>query len=178
MPTPPDREATITTEDVLASFDVKKRNRYYALEAHAATIGQFIHKNGAIDIARKNLYAYINNPRKASGSGHDTIIYSYRPSVSKDKVENLFYTLQQKHAEYQKELNALKSEIKSRIANDEIDKSKAYDVAYKEYSDIENKLYNEFRIYQQEEQKRVQNLKIVIPNSLKEIYDEISQLGK
>ena len=90
----------------------------------------------------------------------------------------MFCTLQQKHADYQKELNSLKSEIKSRIANDDIDKSKAYDVAYKEYSSKEQKIFNEFRVWLQEEQKRVQALKIVIPNSLKAIYDEVSQFGK
>ena len=178
MPKCPEKESSMTTDDVLALFDIKKRNRYYTLEAHAATLGQFIHKDGAIDKARKNLYDKINNPRKITGSGHDTIIYSYEPSVSNEDVEKLFYTLQQKHADYQKELNSLKSEIKSRIANDDIDKSKAYDVAYKEYSSKEQKIFNEFRVWLQEEQKRVQALKIVIPNSLKEIYDEVSQFGK
>lgn len=178
LPIVPSRENPLTADDVIALFDIKKRNRYYELEAHAATIGTFIHKGGSIDVARKKLYEKINNPRKVNGSGHDTIIYSYSPSLGVDKVEGLFYTLQQQHSKYQQELNAIKSEIKSRIDNDTIDKTKAYDSAYKEYCTVESKIYNEYLLWKQREQKRVQNLKIVIPNSLKDIYDSISQLGK
>ena len=51
-------------------------------------------------------------------------------------------------------------------------------VHHQEYSSKEQKIFNEFRVWLQEEQKRVQALKIVIPNSLKAIYDEVSQFGK
>jgi len=177
LPVYPTSEPVLTEADVLATFDIKKRNRYYALEAHAATVGEFVHKDMAIDKARKKMYDKMNNPRMASGSGNDTLIYSYEPSVSKEDVEKLFYTLQQTQAKYQSELNSLKSEIKSRITNDTIDKQHAYDKAYAEASAMDNDIRNKFLVWRTEEQKRVAGLKIVIPNSLKDIYEEISQLG-
>lgn len=178
LPNAPKRDDDMTEADVLALFDIKKRNHYYELEAKAASIGQFIHKNGAIDSARKTYYEKISSPHNIANGCNDTIIYSYEPSISKEQVEELFYTLQQKHTKIQKELNSIKSEIKSRIANDGIDKQKAYNEAYEKYSNEYQKCYNDYNLWKQSEQKRISALKIVIPNSLKEIYDEIANLGK
>ena len=178
LPTAPDCPIELTEADVLALFDIKKRNRYYELEAQAAAIGQFIHKNGTIDSARKTYYEKLSNPHCITGSGNDTIIYSYEPSIDKDSVETLFYGLQQKHSDIQKELNSLKSEIMSRIANDNIDKQKVYIETYEKYSKEYQAIFNDFILWRQSEQKRITALKIVIPNSLKVIYDEIANLGK
>lgn len=177
-PDVPVRETTMTEDDAIASFDIKKRNRYYYLEAQASTIGQFIHKNGAIDSARKFYYEKMNNPRRTSGSGLDTLIYTYSPSIEKERIEDLFYTLQQKHATFQSELNQLKSEIKSRVMNDEIEKNKAYEDALKEYTDKSSKIHSQYSTWQAEELKRVSALKIVIPNALKDIYESIALRGK
>ena len=178
LPTAPDCPIELTEADVLALFDIKKRNRYYELEAQAAAIGQYIHKNGTIDSARKTYQEKLSNPHCITGSGNDTIIYSYEPSLDKDSVETLFYGLQQKHRDIQKELNSLKSEIMSRIANDNIDKQKVYNETYEKYSKEYQAIFNDFILWRQSEQKRITALNIVIPNSLKVIYDEIANLGK
>lgn len=176
--TPPSVEAVITEDDVISTFDVKKRNRYYSLEAQAATIGQFIHKDGSIDRARKEYYNRINNPRSTTGQGKDTIIYSYYPSIEGYKIDDMFYSLQQKHATYQKELNSIKSEIKNKISNDEIEKTKAYAEAYNAYITKENGYHNQYTAWKAQETKRVAGLRIIIPNSLKDIYYEVSMQGK
>ena len=174
----PKRERILTEDDVIASFDIKKRNRYYYLEAQAATIGQFIHKNGSFDIARKYYYEKIKNPRKVSGSGCDTIIYSYSPSVSKEDIEDVFYKLQQKHTKYQSELNSIKSEIKSRVTNDTIEKTQRYNSEYNKYSESQKMYYNEYEEWKSSELKRISSLKIIIPNSLKDIYNKVNNIGK
>lgn len=178
MPTEPTLERTITEDDVLSLFDVKKRNRYYYLEALSATIGQAIHKNGSIDSARKALYEKISHPRYTTGSGLDTIIYTYEPSISTEKVEDMFYSLQQKHAEYQSELNSIKSEIKSRITNDEIEKTNKFESELSAYNATRREVYAKYSAWKAEEQKRIYALKIIIPNALKGIYDKVSSTGK
>lgn len=178
LPDVPMREGTITEDDVISGFDVKKRNRYYYLEAMAATIGQFIHKNGPIDIARKQYYDKLTHPRSTSGTGLDTLIYTYSPSVDKKEIEDTFYSLQQKHASFQSELNGIKSEIKSRITNDDIDKDNRYEKALKEYHDAENDVFAQYNTWKTEESKRIAALKIIIPNSLKDIFEEIASTGK
>lgn len=168
------KEAVIDENDVIASFDIKKRNRYYYLEAMAATIGKFIHKGGRIDMARKEYYDKLTHPRQTIGTGNEMLIYTFKPSLDKGEIEEKFYGLQQLHASYQSELNSIKSEIQSRITNDEIDKTKAYEIAYEEYSKVYDAIVNKFNTWKAEEQKRVAALKIIIPDALKLIYEEVS----
>lgn len=174
----PRMEDVLTEDDVIASFDIKKRNRYYSLEAQAATIGQLIHKNCAIDKSRKTYYEKLSHPRHMIPNGADTLIYSYKPSVPKEVVENLFYALQQKHADYQSELNSIKSEIKSRITNDSIEKKQRFEVAVKEYNNRESEVFNEYSSWKASESKRIASLKIIIPNALKDIFDKVASTGK
>jgi hypothetical protein len=178
IPKLPQRETPITEDEVIALFDIKKRNRYYWLEAMAATIGQIIHKNGSFDKARKYYYEKLSHPRNAVGTGNDMIIYTYSPSIGKTEIEDAFYGLQQKHSTYQSELNSIKSEIKSRMTNDEIDKNKKYEDEYQKYSEEYSKIVNQFNTWKAEEQKRIAALKIVIPNAIKSIFDNIAATGK
>ena len=178
LPNVPVREDTLTEDEVVADFDIKKRNRYYYLETHAATIGQFVHKGGAIDLARKVYYDKLQNPRRTSGSGLDTLIYTYSPSISKEKIEDTFYALQQKHSAYQSELNQLKSEIKSRVTNDDIEKNKKYEQECKEYKDATKEVFNAYSTWKANELKRISSLKIIIPNALLDIYNKVVSTGK
>lgn len=172
----PKMEKELTEDDVIGLFDVKKRNRYYYLETQASTIGLLIHKNGQFDTARKVYYNKLSHPRYMASCGQDIIIYTYTPSVSKEELENTFNNLQQKHQEYQSELNSIKSEIKSRITNDSIEKKQRFENSSKEFLSKENDIYNEYSSWKAREAKRIANLKIIIPNSLKPIFDEITSL--
>lgn len=173
LPAAPVCEKVITEDDVIAEFDVKKRNRYYYLEAMAATIGQFVHKNGSIDLARKNYYEKLRKPRSTSGEGLNTLIYTYTPSIDKEEIEKMFYSLQQKHTKFQSELNSIKSEIQSRITNDCIDKNSKYESEMKEYKAKEMVYFSEYNTWKVKEQKRIASLRIIIPNALQEIYNEV-----
>lgn len=59
-----------------------------------------------------------------------------------------------------------------------LQKDNAYKAAYTEYSAKMHEIENECNIYKDEELVRIQNLKIVIPNSLESIYKKIQSLGK
>lgn len=178
VPSLPMCEKHLTEDDVIASFDIKKRNRYFWLEAMCATIGQIIHKDGSLDKARKYYYDKLTHPRHAIGTGNDMLIYTYTPSIDKKEIEDTFYGLQQKHNMYQSELNSIKSEIKSRITNDEIDKNHKYEDAYQKYTEEYGKLNVQFNSWKAEELKRIASLKIVIPNALKDIFEEVASTGK
>jgi len=178
LPKAPSPVVQLTEDDVIATFDIKKRNRYYYLEAMASAIGDFIHKNMPLDLARKKFYDVISHPRRLVGTGQDTLIYSYSTSIGKEELENTFSELQQKHSSYQKELNSIKSEILSRISNDNIDKTREYEDSIKEYNNKLSEIQSGYSKWMAENQKKMTSLKIIIPNSLKTIYDEIANLGK
>ena len=169
----PNRGSYLTEEEVIASLDIKERNRYLSLEAMSASIGGYIHKGGPIDCARRDLFKRMSNPTDTSGTGSDLVITTYTSSIDKDKVENVFRSLQKKHEKYQQELNAMKSEITSRILNHKIEVDAEYARKCSEYSDRMEKYRSEFEAWRSAEVKRVGKLKIVIPNNLKEIYDEM-----
>jgi hypothetical protein len=170
-------EMPITENDVMATFDIKKRNRYYYLEAMVAEIGNFIHKGCPLDKARRRFYEIVSEPTLIGTLGQDTVIHSYSGSVSKEELESMFFKLQKKHASYQKELNSIKSEIDSRIMNDSIDKSKKYEDELMKWQSIKDKAESEFNSWKAENQKKISALRIVIPNALKDVYDEVASLG-
>ena len=133
VPDAPCSESPITESDVVATWNIKKRNRYYYLDTLCATIGQVIHPNGSFSNARKQMYNIINNPRTTSGSGRDMVIYERTASLDEKEVENTFMSLQNQYRKYQAELNSLKHEVEEAVTNDKFTKDEAYRKANSEY---------------------------------------------
>ena len=99
----------IRAEDLIAEMNVKERNRYFTLEAIAATIGKYIHPGGKFSDAREELLTKTMKPYTADGIGkRDTLIYSHTASVSQEKVEEVFFELQKIHRQNERELNRIK----------------------------------------------------------------------
>ena len=102
----------IRAEDLIAEMNVKERNRYFTLEAIAATIGKYIHPGGKFSDAREELLTKTMKPYTADGTGKDTLIYSHTASVSQEKVEEVFFELQKIHRQNERELNRIKFALK------------------------------------------------------------------
>ena len=102
----------IRAEDLIAEMNVKERNRYFTLEAIAATIGKYIHPGGKFSDAREELLTKTMKPYTADGIGKDTLIYSHTASVSQEKVEEVFFELQKIHRQNERELNRIKFALK------------------------------------------------------------------
>ena len=86
--------------------------------------------------------------------------------------------LQQTYREYQAELNSIKHEIEEKVNKDTAEKNIAYAEACKTYSDTMKVLDAELTRKRKEAVTAASNLKIVIPDSLKDIYEKVSKLGK
>lgn len=162
----------------LNSLDIKTRNRYLTLQTICAVYGQFIHPKMPMDKAKKYLQTRLNEPVEVTGSGRDSLVYYFTPSVDQAKVDEVYYQLQAKHRAAQAEFNKLKHEYE--IAAD----------AYKQkYIDANEEILAQRRLlqdrylnqYNQEHQEmivRIRGLKIQIPDHLKEIYETVNKLGK
>ena len=118
------------------------------------------------------------NPIKSEGEGRDTVLYKYSPSVNLTEVEETFFKLQAKYREIQARLNGMKHLCELAMQKDQLQKTEAYKIADNDYSAKMHEIENECNIYKEEELAKVQNLKIVIPNSLESIYKKIQSLGK
>lgn len=178
VPERPERESYITSDDVIATFNIKQRNRYYYLEAYCATIGEYIHPSGTFAQEREQLHKIMHEPRTVSGNGRDTLIYSRTPSLPVDQVENTFMELQQTYREYQAELNSIKHQIEETVNKDTAQKNIEYSEKLSAYKTEMITIDAELTRKRKEAVTAASNLKIIIPDSLKEIYDEIKELGK
>jgi hypothetical protein len=177
-PEPPQRERYLTEDDVVSTWGIKQRNRYYYLESLCATIGSYIHPEGVYARERENLYKVLSEPNTIQGSGRDTVIYSKIPSISKTEVEDTFIELQAMYRSYQAELNSLKYSVESELNKDKTEKNLKYESELEEYKNSMSLINAQLKSKIHEAAIAAQNLKIIIPDSLKPIYDRIQQLGK
>lgn len=174
IPESPKKQDPLTEKEYYASLPIKERNRYYQLEATAAVIGKFIHPDGAFAKARKALKDKNLKPKKVDGIGRDSVIYSFLPTISMKEVDDMFFTLQRRHREVQAELNTIKYACKEAIHKSKQAVIKEYEIQREEYHKKMDLLYTQFCKYQEQETNRIGKLKIVIPDSLVDIYKEIS----
>ena len=170
--------------EIINSWDINKRNKYYKLEAFASTYGKYIHINRPFSNARKTLHNVVSNPIITEGTGRDLIIYYRTPTISSEEVDKKFYSLESKYRTYEKELNKLKAEIKESCNNEDLQKSQKYqdDLAEyrKEYEEYTNKLYklkDEFKAWKVLKKDEISRLKIAIPSEHTETLQYVRELG-
>lgn len=178
-----DIKKPITEDEYIAEhFDLKKRSTYYNLETLCSTIGEAIHPNGSFSNARKEFIKVVNNPVSAvvnpnNGNG-DSYVYTYKPTVELNDVENKFFELQNLQREYQKEFNSLKYEIEQAVKDDEIRYNKEHKIAVEKCA-IDLKNFNvTVQDYVVKKRNEISNYKIIIPDNLKDIYEYVSHIGK
>lgn len=183
-PSHPKDPEVITEQDVMNTWDINKRNKYLRLEAFAATYGKYIHPDGAFSKARKRAHEVVNKPITKEGVGRDMVLYYSDLTVDPQVIDSTFMSLQDQYRSYEKELNQMKAELKESV-NDLT--RKAYekyqlDVAHwkeqqKLYSSELGKLQSEWVKWRTDELERISQLKITIPDALKDIFRVIQKAG-
>lgn len=168
----------LTEAEWLDTLDIKTRNKYLTLQTICAVYGQFIHPKMPMDTAKKHLQTRLNEPIEVVGSGRDSLIYYFTPSVEQTKVDEVYYQLQSKHRAAQAEFNKLKHEYE--VAADEY-RQKQIDAneEIRIQNDALTKEYiNQYQKEHQEMTVKIRGLKIQIPDHLKDIYETVNKLGK
>ena len=177
-PEAPKRGHVLTETEYYASLPIKERNRFYQLETEAAVLGKYIHPDGHLSDARKELKDKLQHPLEVDGKGRDALIYIYTPTVFIVEVDNVFFELQKKHREIQAQLNAMKYSCEQAI-NESINKvNTEYMAASQKYQAELEGVLGAFKTWKDEKSQEYSKLKIVIPNSLLGIYNTINSLGK
>lgn len=166
----------VTEKDYLNTLSIKDRNRYYEVETYASVFGKFIHVDGPFYESRKIMLEKMHNPSEISGDGHDTIVYDYKPSVHSEKVDKVFFKLNEKYRSYQAELNAIKHTMQDWITKTNNDNELEYQDNYRKYLAEVDIINSKFKTWKNNELKKVSNLKIVIPNALQDIYELVNKL--
>ena len=172
----PQCEDYLTEQDVIESWTVAEQEDYLSLETVCAVVGKYIHPNGPLSKAKTELSNRINKPVTTECSGRDTIIRRYYPECTEEEVNNLFFSLQKNHREYQARLNGIKHKIDMTIREDIQKKDEAYKKALQEYNNKANELLVADKLTREEKHKEIEALKIVIPNDLKAVYDNLTSM--
>lgn len=174
----PKCDRPLTEKEYYDSLSVKDRNRYYSLETKAAVLGKYIHPDGELSKARKDFSNKLQNPISVSGSGRDSVIYKYEPEYNIEAIEKLFFELQKEHRSVQAELNGMKHLCEQAIRKSEIEAQAKHMRDIEKHKEQCAELHNNYEKYIQNKRKEIESLKIVIPNSLKSIYEKVNSLGK
>ena len=179
----PDSERDVTEQDIINTWDINKRNKYLRLEAYASTIGNYIHPGKNVknyNDARRAMHHAVNNPITKEGSGRDTVLYYSETTVDPDVVDAQFLKMQDMHRSYEKELNAMKAELKETVNNTNQQRYNEYQVkidAYyaeqREYKAWQNEMRNKLNKWKVPETERLSKLKIVIPKDLSGIFQKV-----
>ena len=177
-PEAPNYGHVLTEIEYYASLPIKERNRYYQLETEAAVLGKYIHPDGYLSDARKELKDKLQHPHKVDGKGRDALIYTYTPTVIVAQVDNVFFELQKKHREVQAQLNAMKYNCEQAINESTNKVNTEYMTALQKYQAELKDVLGAFKTWKDEKSQEYSKLKIVVPNSLLGIYNTINSLGK
>ena len=177
-PEAPNYGHVLTEIEYYASLPIKERNRYYQLETEAAVLGKYIHPDGHLSDARKELKDKLQHPHKVDGKGRDALIYTYTPTVLVSEIDNVFFELQKKHREVQAQLNAIKYSCEQAINESTNKVNTEYMTASQKYQAELKDVLGAFKTWKDEKSQEYSKLKIVVPNSLLGIYNTINSLGK
>lgn len=174
----PDRPDDTEQSEILARMDIGNRFQYLKAEACAATYGQVIHPTKPLNHKRSELATLVNVPIELSGEGRDAIIYTHNFDFSIDEVDKLFFNLQDTYRTYEKTLNSFKFNIKKLILQEDTKRRTEYEEKYNEYDSKRDTLYNEFKDWKDGQVAEISQLKVVIPDSLKSVYEKLEKIGK
>lgn len=157
---------------------------FFGNEGLASTYGKYIHPKGAFSKARKEVHAAENCPIYKEGSGRDLILYYQDPTIEVEKVDNMFMSLQDTYRSYEKELNALKAELKeevNKLSNTQEqeyrEKMAEFKAKYDKYTSELGELRSRFNSWKTSEMERISKLKIALPKNLLDIFEEIRRQG-
>ena len=179
----PENVKVVEEQDIINTWDINKMNKYYRLEAYASTIGNYIHPGKNVknyNDARRAMHHAINNPITKEGSGRDTVLYYSEATVDPDMVDSQFLKMQDMHRSYEKELNAMKAELKETVNNINQQRYDEYQVridAYyaedRAYNAWQKEMRNKLNKWKVSETERLSKLKIVIPKDLSGIFQKV-----
>ena len=166
----PSARKEVTFDEELAKLTAEQKARYYTLEAKCATIGSFIHPDGAFAKARKEFFEHTKDPIKVVGKGQEAEINTFSSSFTAEQIDSVFFELQKEYRTIQAEFNKLKAEVDERVA--EANKQVANDTltAMKLWVDTR-------KVERTQYDSEVKALKIVIPQNLREVYENVNAVA-
>lgn len=173
------RELELKEEsDFIDELSIGERYTMLMTEAVASSFGKLIHQDSPISNARKQMQYRKLHPTDVKGTGAELTLTRYTVAADSAEVENMFLSLQNEQREAEKQLNAIKSRIKSSKEEYNINAHNEYRQILKERVDRDKTLHIEFEKDKAERRVSLNKMKILVPDALKDIYEHLNKLGK
>ena len=174
----------IALEDIVNEMSIADKVTYLSLEAEAAAIGKFIHPDKPFEYARAEMHRYVNNPRKASVNGRDTIIEAYEASVSPSLVDSTYVELQAKYRRVQQQLNHMKADLQDKLSKRVISDNARRQELADELSVKEQQYHAKLREinisygnFIKGEEDRISKIKLAVPEKFKKTVEWLNHLA-
>ncbi len=173
------RELELKDEsDFIDELSIGERYTMLMTEAVASSFGKLIHQDSPISNARKQMQYRKLHPTDVKGTGAELTLTRYTVAADSAEVENMFLSLQNEQREAEKQLNAIKSRIKSSKEEYNIKVHNECRQILKERTDRDKALHIEFEKDKAERRVSLNKMKILVPDALKDIYEHLNKLGK
>ena len=166
----PKRPDKKSVEGFLVEQSAAEQARYFTLEAKAATLGKMVHPDGPLAEARKRYYLVKKNPTAVSGHGQEAEINTFSSGFAEEDVEKVFFQILHEHRKVQAEFNSLKADLEKRAAEQ-------YRAALDEFEQKSSAFEMEKARERLTHEKWANSLRISIPDSLKGIYEKVSEVA-
>lgn len=121
---------------------------------------------------------------RKEGTGRDLILYYQDPTIKVEDVDAMFMSLQDTYRSYEKELNAMKAELKETVNKLDMTREREYQdrvaefkADYERYNSKMQEFRSQFNNWRTSEQERISQLKITLPTNLLGIFEEIRKQG-
>lgn len=169
-----------TEEEYMKQLPEDEQRKIQLLQTKAAVMGKFIHEKGAFGMARKQAFECERNPVTVEKGEmtKPTMYFSSHLEVSKEKIDEVYFSLQNAYREVQQELNALLFKAKVQWRKECLRIEEDNKVILQEF-DIANRDYNNaVRLWKEARVAKISDYKIIIPQELRELFDEVNHIGK
>lgn len=173
----PLREPDMTEQEYLDTLPQATRSRLFVLGTRAALMGKAVNENGYMYSARKTAIEARRCPTKVDDSKISRTSYiKYESSVDIAVVDEVFFRIQQRYREAQRDYNGAMYEVVENLRAINLERQQEYTLAMTEHVAAVKLQKSKIETWRKEEIQRVLNLKIEIPENLKGIYEEVKNL--
>lgn len=169
-----------TEDEHMGTLSVGERNRIFALQTEASTLGKFVHEGGSLSKARNELHRVIKNPCEVDPPKITTgmMIHKYIPTQTEQDVDQLFFSIQNRYREVQAELNGYLHKVSEAVKLENQRRRSEAQRQNEELSQQYTTAIDRINDWREKERHRISKLKIIIPRDLQQVYDEVMQTGK
>jgi hypothetical protein len=172
-PKEPEYHHVLTPTEYYDSLPIKERNRYYQLQAFCSVYGKYIHPDGSLSKARKEMNIKMSKPIDVQEDGSNTLIKEYSPSVNPQRLDITFFDLQEKYRSYQAQLNKIKYDCDTACQTSKVEEENRMKQERADFTAKMVEFNQKCSAWIEARKLEFNKIKIAIPDSLKSTYESL-----